>query len=490
MKYKIKNEEKTILITTLILGLINFFYLLSHNVLSNDALANGNIYLSKGWEIDLGRPLLLVIDRLRGGLVVPPIIITISLIIIAICAILLVRIFEIKNKYAIVLLTSILVLFPVLSESALYIYCFDSYSLALLASILGIYFIKKEKALYAIISIMISLSLYQAYISITITGIFALYILDLLENKNDFKKFIKNILIILAGLVSYFIILKLGMLVLGRQLANYKGADSFGIETILSLPQSILNAYIDFFNYFFKNSIIYNSYYHRNILNILLLIILFIVIIIQSKKINNINKLCLLLAILLFPIATNIMNLIACTTRINLVTGIGFVMFYVLLITIITKYINKDIYKYITYGLIIVLSYTFLLSNNGTFMAKEDTHNNFYHECEKMLNMAYQLDEYNDKLPWMMSDIIRYQSNITVASNGYLARDTETYDNYLGIQETGIFISRFFGKDVYFIELDDYHEIAKTEEFKNMKVGEIKIINSTIVYKNSDNIAY
>ena len=115
MNFKIKKEDKTIIITTLILGLINFFYLLSHNVLSNDALANGKIYLSKGWEMDLGRPLLLVIDRLRGGLVSPQIIITISLIIIAICSILLVRIFEIKNKYSIILITILLVSYPTIS---------------------------------------------------------------------------------------------------------------------------------------------------------------------------------------------------------------------------------------------------------------------------------------------------------------------------------------------------------------------------------------
>ena len=490
MNFKIKKEDKTIIITTLILGLINFFYLLSHNVLSNDALANGKIYLSKGWEMDLGRPLLLVIDRLRGGLVSPQIIITISLIIIAICSILLVRIFEIKNKYSIILITILLVLYPTISESALYIYCFDSYSLALLTSILGIFFIKEKKPLYAIISIIASLSLYQAYISITITGVFILYILELLENKNDFKAFIKNMFIILGGLISYFIILKFGMIILGRQLANYKGANSFGIETILSLPKSILNAYLDFFNYFFKETIIYNSYYYRNIINALLFIITLIILFIQSKKIDNKNRLFLAIAIILFPIATNIMNLIACSTRINLVTGIGFVMFYILFINLITKYINKDIYKYITYFLVIILSYTFILSNNGTFMAKEDTHNNYYSECQKMLNKAYQLDDYNDNLNWMITDIFRYQSNITPASNGYLARDYETYDNYLGIKETEIFIKRFFGKNIYIIEEEDYHKIAKTKEFKNMKVGEVKIINSTIVYKNSENIAY
>lgn len=487
---KIEKEDKIIIISTLILGLINFFYLLTHHVLSPDGLAYGPIYKSNGWELDLGRPLLLIIDRLRGGLVSPPIIMFLSLILISISITIIRRIFNIKNNTTLLLLTAIVVLFPTLSESALFIYCFDSYSLALLCSVLGLFFIKEEKPIPAIISIICSLSLYQAYISVTLSGVFALYIIELLNNKNNWKKFINNIIIIFLGLLSYFLLLKTGMFILGRQMASYKGANSFGIDTILSLPNSILNAYKDYFSFFFQENIIFNKYFLRHILNILIYISFFITIFFQRKNISKINIIFLVVTIILYPITTNIMDLIACTTTINLVTGIGFVMFYILFLSLIEKHTK---YKPITVGSLILigfLSYTYLLSNNGTFMAREDTYNHYYKESISVLLKAQQLDNYSKDLPWMFSDIYKYQSQLIKTSNGYLSKDYETYDNYYGIEETLIFFDHYLGERINIIDIDKYHEIGKTKEFEKMKLGEVKIIDSIIVVKNSEKIPF
>ena len=91
------------------------------------------------------------------------------------------------------------------------------------------------------------------------------------------------------------------------------------------------------------------------------------------------NKVFFILILITLPIATNIMDLIACDTTINLVTGIGFVMTYILGIILFEKNDIK-IVKYLGYTFLFLLSYTFLLSNNGTFMAREDTYKNYYYE--------------------------------------------------------------------------------------------------------------
>ena len=67
--------------------------------------------------------------------------------------------------------------------------------------------------------------------------------------------------VVLGGLISYFVLLKFGMLIFHRTLADYKGASSFGLETILLLPKSILTTYKDFISLFFLENIIFNSYY-------------------------------------------------------------------------------------------------------------------------------------------------------------------------------------------------------------------------------------
>lgn len=489
-KRKWRKEDLYVFLTVFFVGFINFFYLLTHHVLSPDGLAYGPIYKSNGWEVDLGRPLLLVVDRLRGGLVSPPIILFVSLIFISLSVVLLTRIFTMKKPLPIIILSILFVLFPVLSESALFIYCMDSYSIALFFSVLAIYFIQKEKPIWAIFFMIGSLSLYQAYISVTLTGVFLLYLLDILEKKDSLKGFIKNLFLVFLGLLSYLILLKLGMFVFGRSLADYKGASSFGMNTILSLPKSILHAYQDFYSFFFLDNLIYNHYYYRHVINIILYLLLFIVLVVRSKKLKVGSIILGICTLLLFPIACNIMDLIACDTTINLVTGIGFVMFYVFMIVVFDRYIKNVNYKVYAYLFILVFSYMCLLSNNGTFMAREQTYQQYYGEMSTYLQKAKNLDGYEKDMPWMFSDIIRYVPDVAKASNGYLALDYETYNNFYGMLETLIFVDHYFGERMYIVDLDQYHMVGETEEFQNMKVGDVQIIDGVIVVKNSENLAF
>jgi len=482
----IKKEDLLIFFTVFLFGLINYFYFLGHTVLTPDGLTYGPIYKSGGWEFDLGRPFLLIVDRIRGGLVSSPIIIFFSLVFLSISVMLIRRIFSIKSKFSIFLISLLIVLFPTFSESALFIYCFDSYCLAFLCSVLGIYFIKNKKYLFGILSVIISLSLYQAYISVTITGLLLLFIFDVIENKGSVKELFVQMFFVFVGLLSYFILLKLGMYVLGRSLADYKGASSFGIDTILFLPKSIFNAYSDFYSFFFLENIIYNCYYHRFIINIIIFVAIIIMLYPKFSNLNLLQKCLLVISLAVIPIAINIMDLIACDTKINLVTAIGFCMVYLFFVVLIERYSNISIVKSISIFSMIFLCYTYLLSNNGTFQARVDTYNHYYSQSSYILNQVKSLEGYDKSFPWMFNNTIYYQSPLVVASNGYLSRDLETFNGYLGIQENEDFYRRFFGEDITVIPEERYREMILKDEYKSMKAGEIKIIDDVVVVKLSD----
>ena len=482
----IKKEDLLILFTIFLFGLINYFYFLGHTVLTPDGLTYGPLYKSGGWEIDLGRPLLLIVDRLRGGLVSSPIILFFSLIYLSISTMLLRRIYPIKSKFTIFLVSLLVVLFPVFSDSSLFIYCFDSYCLSFLFSILGIYFIKNHKYLFSIISVIISLSLYQAYISVTITGILLLFIVDILDHKQSLKDFIIQMIVVFIGLVLYLVFLKIGMYILGRSFADYRGASSFGIHTILSLPKSLLHAYSDFYSFFLLENIIYNRYYYRIIINLIMFVFMLGIIYPVFTSLNLTQKILLILSLLILPITINIMDLIACDTRINLVTGIGFCMFYLLFIILMEKYSTVPVLRSLSSLFILLLCYTYLLSNNGTFQARVDTYNHYYAQSSHILYQAKSLDGYQEDLPWTFNNVIQYKSPNLLASNGYLANDYETFSGYLGVSETRDFYRRFLGENIYVIPEEDYRRIIEKDEYKEMKKGDIRIIDDVIVVKVSD----
>ena len=404
----IEKEDFIILITVFLFGLINYFYFLSHTVLTPDGLTYGPIYISGGWEVDLGRPLLIIMDRLRGGLVSSPIILFFSLIYLSISAMLLRRIYPLKSKFTVFLISLLVVLFPVFSETALFLFCFDSYCLAFLCSVLGIYLIKNKKYILSILSIVISLSLYQTYISVTITGLLILFIMDILDKKQSLKDFILQLIIVFISLVLYIVILKLGLFVFGRSLADYKGASSFGIHTLLSLPQSIINAYSDFYSFFLLENIIFNRYYYRIIINLLIFVFMLGILYPVFRSLNIYQKILLIISLFILPITMNIMDLIACDTRITLVTGIGFCMFYLLFIILMEKYSTVPILRSLSAFFIMILCYTYLLSNNGTFQSRVDTYNHYYAQSSHILNRVKNLDGYQEDLPWSFNNIIMY----------------------------------------------------------------------------------
>ena len=482
----IKKEDILILITVGIFGLVNYFYFMSNIVLTPDGLTYGPFYYSGGWDFDLGRPLLIPITMLKGNLISPTITVFFSLIFIAISAMLLRRIYPIKSKMSIFLLSLLLVLFPSFSETALFLFCFDAYCLSFLLSVLGIYFIRKKKYLFSIGTIVVSTAIYQAYIGVTITGLVILFILDILDKKENLKEFIIQMFVVLGGLIAYFVLLKFGMLVFHRTLADYKGASSFGLETILLLPKSIFTAYKDFISFFFLENIIFNNYYLRNIINGGILLLVLVLLFFGFKKLKTSGKLLLILSIIILPITISIMDLIASSTSITLVTATAFFMIYLLFIILFEKYANINIIKSVGIVLLLMLSYTYLFSNNGTFQSRMDTFRDYYAESSYYLTKAKSLENYSSDLPWMFNNINMYTSEVLKASNGFLARDYETFTEYLGITENEAFFRRFLGETITVIPEEKYREIIKTEEYKNMKLDEVKIIDGVIVVKVSE----
>ena len=179
------------------------------------------------------------------------------------------------------------------------------------------------------------------------------------------------------------------------------------------------------------------------------------------------------------------MDLIACTTTITIVTATAFLLIYVFIIVIIEKY-SKGIIKSLSIVMICILSFTYLLSNNGTFHARVDTYNNYFSTSSYYLNSAKSLDNYSSDLPWMFNNNIEYYSKVAVASSGYFARLPLTYEGYLGIVENQDFYRRAFGEEIVVVREERYREIIQLEEYKSMKKGQVKIIDGVIVVKVSD----
>lgn len=179
------------------------------------------------------------------------------------------------------------------------------------------------------------------------------------------------------------------------------------------------------------------------------------------------------------------MNLIASETNIIILTGIGFYTFYISIINIIDKYKTTNLIRNIGIVISFIICFTYFLADNAEFMSRQDIHNNFYQKTLTILNKVEHLENYNEEMNWMFSNIYTYSSPLNKLSLGFVSSQNETFDNFMGIKGIQIFYKRYHGKDIELVDYETYKKISETEEYKKMKINTEKIIDNVIVIKNS-----
>lgn len=505
IKSKFDKSDLMVAIIVLVLGFINNFYFLIGDGVAPDALSPSYFNIAGDWESQLGRFLIRYVNYMRYGLVNKLIIVLISLVCIAISVMLLKRLFMIKSRLGLFLLACVLCIAPQFTETYMFIYCADAYLIAFTLAISSVYLINKtdNKKIYYLLSIIcvaIVCALYQAYLGVVLGLTIILLINKIITNeitvKEVIKKFFVYMITFLIGVIGYYVCLKLLLKVQGLELVSYKGANSLGINTILDLPKTILNCYKDFCHFFMTNRIINNSYYHRSIIYgvIGLFTLIGMIECLIKIKDNKIAKwLVLILLGVIYPICISVMNIIASTTRINLVTGPGILITILFPILVFENSFDNNISNIKKWGITLgcfALILSFIVENAFTYMVREQTFNNYKVASIDIYSKVTSIDEYNEDIPWMFSDVIRFKPIDSEKANGFISNDNVTWDNYIGTFQNRDFYQKYMGVNINIVDKSIYDKIKKSNEFKSMPIypekGSIKIIDDVIVIKVSD----
>ena len=502
---KINRKDIFSIIIVFILGIINNFNFIITEGIAPDALAISDFNIAGNWETSLGRFGIKYVNSMRFGLVNKLIIILICLTFLSISCLIIIRIFKVRNKILVFLISALVAVAPQFTATYMFIYCADAYCLAFLFATLGVYFLtqidnKRIFYLLSIVSTIIVCSLYQAYLGVLIGLTIILlikYILENIDTKELLIKGLKYIVTILIGVTLYYLLLKLIVFMLDISIASYKGANNIGLDTILALPKTILQTYKDFFKFFFTDKIINNIYWKRISIYIILFsvsIVNLIYIVFKNKLDNKIIKIILMILLLgVYPIGISIMNLISPETKVNLVSGPGLITVIMVMVIIYQNLNDITFDNFIKYLYIIgstLLIITFVLQNTYTYMSRQQTFRNYYTVSNDIYSRATQIDNYSEDAEWMFSDVIRYNVKNIERTNGFISKDNMTWNNYDGILQNYNYFQKYLGINIKICSKEKYDEIIKTDVFKKMpiypKKGCIKMIDNVVVIKISD----
>ena len=490
-------DRKRIFIVTTIVGLLVHFELISKELLAYDGYWHYGSMLAKGWEISLGRFLIPFSDIFRGSIVVSILTTVLSLIVIGFSAIYLIETLKVKKAYIKIAISILLVVTPTISLTFMYPYTAFGYSLALLFAVLSVYFLNKEKSkkniILAIACIIATLGFYQAYMSF-ITALFAItFILKIIEDKKiNFKEFLANIFIIIIGMILYYACLIAITSILGLSISNYSDGNSIlSMQTFTNLLSSIKNTYITFYNFYFTNNILNNLPWFRNILNgvLLALIIVNFILLIKERKIYKSPSkiISLVLMILVYPVFTCSIELVAQSRSINLLMASALYLPIMLLLKqneLLKENILNNILNILSFLVCSVTIWTYILSNNATYVATDLYNKQMYSVGNSIVEEIREIDGIEKDT----TVIITGKLDFSIQNEKLL--DLTNFDvTDVNIWTWQVFLQDNLGLGWNICDYSDDKGITSTEEYIQMPIfpneGYIEKINDVIVVKLS-----
>lgn len=244
--------------------------------------------------------------------------------------------------------TSVLVSFPSLACTYGYLTMAEIVSISIFCSIAAVYVTQKYDFgfLVGAILLMISIGEYQAYVAVAASLSFVSVIVEVLNDKCLYKKhilmFSKYLIMGILGVILYLIAVKIYLSFTGYTLSDYKGISSLGSYSFKMLPDYIKNSYVKFLDFFHGRKLFYVSEF----INFIYIIIAVLSIILIKTYLSKNYKMLviLLIAILLFPISVNLIEIIAPESGIDTISCYSFVITGIFILALLNLNNEKNIY--------------------------------------------------------------------------------------------------------------------------------------------------
>lgn len=253
---KIKDNKQLIcycMIVTFIWGMVAHAYIFLNNPFSHDSLNefNGTIY-GNDWRIQLGRvlvPAYRIITRTAATL--PWLIGVLALFWIGLTVFFVTKLLRVEQNWFVILLAGIFTVnSTVTATAATYIHDLDCNMFALLMSVMAVYLWRNYKKgfLAGMICVGITLGFYQSFLSVTITLVMIICIIELLNGKvfvDVMSTGLKAVGMIIGGAIIYLLELRFVCFVTGIPLmsGNYNSLDTIFSMSVWELVYSIMQAY-------------------------------------------------------------------------------------------------------------------------------------------------------------------------------------------------------------------------------------------------------
>ncbi|SEB00864.1 Glucosyl transferase GtrII [Pseudobutyrivibrio sp. ACV-2] len=384
-------QQRITFIATMVLGLIAHGYALFNRISYHDNAAClfslGGTYESGRWALGFIYDFQMKTTKLFA---VPVFNGLLSMIFIALSAMLIIELFNVRNKVWASYIGMIMVAYPVVTSIFSFMFTAWEYFLALFLSVYTVYILRKKLSIgYFVASaaiLSISLGLYQAFFAVTI-GLFLLTMfMDVINGKiTSIKEYILHGVIalcqLIVGLGIWAIMRKITLNLKGIEAVEYKGmSDGY---TVALFPKRLVIAYQEFFS--FSQEGINATLYQRVFTAIIVIVVIMqIVYAVINANQNTLTKCLSMVGLALLPLAMNVVYILSTSDEYQVDTLMlyGNIFIFILPLLMIewleqigdsygftTKLISMSTWLQILSLVILLVGYTYM--DNAAYMKGE-----------------------------------------------------------------------------------------------------------------------
>ena len=487
------------LLASVVVGFLTYTFAFTNKLVNHDDI----LYLfSKGAGLSSGRWGLEFLHVIFPNFSMPWIYGVISVVLIAISSCIIIRVFDIKNRLLQILLSGVVIAFPSLVGTFSYMFTASSYALSFFLAVFSLYLFTKDKWLYnlfAVVALVVSLGIYQSYISLVSSLMLVLLLKELLYFDKPFLKIFKKGLYYLIGLVSslaiYYLITKLLLNASATEFNSY-ASESFNLGK--SILENVLGVYSSFFDIILQRRFCLITTPVSQFVHILMFLFTGIIVALQWIKCGVSKKILTIVIVLLFPLSINCMFLVSAESSIHTLVLYGFISVYVLVVMVVDNINIKDTdfakikcFSRLPKEAIIWCMAVILISNiyvgNAAFLRMYLNYEKVYSFYNSVTTIVKSTPGFNESskiaLVGSAQKTVYYHTKLEEFGGDIMGTRGVTVNSYTR-QE---FIQRYIGMDVPFASEKEIEKIKESGEYKEMPIypyyGSVKKIGDYIVVK-------
>lgn len=313
---RIRRSSKVAFLCAIVAGFVTHLFIMTNKVMNHNELSN--LFLDTH-EMTMGRMAegrwfvgwigQLIGDNYSMQMVVG----VLGILLIACAAGMVVSLLDISKPLYAGLLGASMTVFPALVSFLAFTQLGDAWFMAVFMAVLAVYLTENQKwgIWPAMVLAGLSLAIHQAYISVTIAGMFVVLFRTVYEKGMGFKDNLprigKYLAVLMGGFLFYYIGVKVTAAIFSYDLSSYYGINEMTEFTVKGICKGIVYAYLYFVRYFFTTEYLFHPL--MVIVDILLAVVLVYYVIASvirsfraKKRMNAVWKVLLLL---LLPVGMN-----------------------------------------------------------------------------------------------------------------------------------------------------------------------------------------